>query len=343
MVRFGNPIALYFLLLIPVGIMFFYFVFRWKKKSLAKFGNLELVQKLTTGLSRSRQYLKATFILLSLFFFVIALARPQIGTRLEEVQREGVDVIIAVDVSLSMNAKDVPPTRLEKAKHEVASFLKELRGDRVGIVAFAGDAFLHCPLTLDYGAAKLFLDALEPGTIPYPGTAIDRAIEVAMRAFESTERKYKVLVLITDGENFGGDLKPWFEQAEREGVVIFTVGIGSPEGVPIPVYDDYGRQSGFKQDNSGEVVLTKLDEVSLEKIALQTGGKYYRASGAEQELQKIYEDISKMEKKELGAVRFTQYEDRYQFFLVLAIFFLVLEIVFPERRKVDESWKGRFA
>ena len=342
MIRFANPVALYSLILIPAGIVFFYLVFRWKKNALAKFGNLELVQKLTAGLSRKRQYLKVAFLLVSLLFLIIALARPQIGTRLEEVQREGVDVVVAVDVSLSMNAKDVPPTRLEKAKHEVGELLKQLRGDRVGIVAFAGDAFMHCPLTLDYGAAKLFLDALEPGVIPDPGTAIDRAMEVSMRAFESAERKYKVLILITDGENHGGKIEPLIEQAEREGVVVYTVGIGSPEGVPIPVFDEYGRQTGFKQDRSGEVVMTKLDEVSLEKIALQTGGKYYRATGAEQELEKIYEEISGMEKKELGAVRFTQYEDRYQFFLAISILFLILEIVFPERKKMEESWKGRF-
>lgn len=342
MIKFGNPAALYFLWLVPAGIVFFYFVFRWKKRSLENFGNLELIHKLTAGLSRQRQIAKAAMLLLALLFLLLALARPQIGTRLEEVQREGVDIVVAVDVSLSMQAKDVPPNRLEKAKHEVVSLIKRLRGDRIGIVAFAGDAFLHCPLTLDYGAARLFLDALEPGIIPDPGTAIDRALEVALRSFESTERKYKVLVLITDGENHGGDLAPWIEQAEREGVVIFTVGIGSPEGVPIPIFDEYGRQTGFKQD-AGEVVMTRLDEVTLEKIALQTGGKYYRASGAEQELEKIYDEISTMEKKELGSLRFTQYEDRYQYLLVIAIVLLLIESVFPEKRKVVEAWKGRFA
>lgn len=343
MIRFANSQALYLLALVPVGMVFFWLVFRWKTQSLARFGNLELVQKLTSGVSRGRQIFKASLLLAALFFFIIALARPQIGTRLEEVKREGVDILVAIDVSLSMHAKDVPPNRLEKAKHEVGSLLRALRGDRIGIIAFAGDAFLHCPLTLDYGAAKLFLDSLEPGIIPDPGTAIDRALEVALRSFESAERKYKVLVLITDGENHGGPLEPLVDRAEREGVVIFTVGIGSLEGVPIPLYDEYGRQKGFKQDRSGEVVMTKLDEVSLEKMALQTGGKYYRATGAEQELQKIYDDISKMEKKELGSVRFTQFEDRYQFFLFVAVVLLVLEIAIPERKRTEEAWKGRFA
>ncbi len=287
--------------------------------------------------------LKAALLILCLFFITVALARPQIGTKIEEVKREGVDILVAVDVSLSMNAQDIQPSRLEKAKHEVASLLKRLRGDRIGIIAFAGDAFLQCPLTLDYGAARMFMDALEPGIIPDPGTAIDRALELALRSFENRERKYKVLILITDGEHHGGDLKPLIDQAEREGVVIYTVGIGSPEGVPIPIYDEYGRQIGFKKDRSGKVVTSKLDELTLEKIALQTGGKYYRASGSEQELDKIYDEISKMEKKELGSVKYTQFEERFQYFLFLAMLCLVIEMLIPERRRVREEWRGRFA
>ncbi len=343
MIRFGNPQALYLLLLIPAAVVFYVLVFRWKLRALQRFGNLELMRKLMVGLSRGRQILKATLIVLSLLLIILALARPQIGTRIEEVKREGVDILVAVDVSLSMNAKDVAPSRLEKAKHEVASLLKKLRGDRIGIIAFAGDAFLHCPFTLDYGAARLFMDALEPGIIPDPGTAIDRAIALALKSFESAERKYKVLILITDGENHGGDLKPLIDQAEREGVVIYTVGIGSPEGVPIPVYDESGRQVGFKKDRSGKVVMTRLDELTLEKIALQTGGKYYRATSGEEELDKIYGEIAKMEKKELGSLRYTQFEDRYQYFLAMAVLLLILEILIPERKKVQQEWKGRFA
>lgn len=343
MIRFGNPVALYALLLIPAALLFFFFVFRWKRQALARFGNAGLVQKLMVGVSTGRQVVKALLLTLALLFFILAVARPQIGTRLEEVKREGVDILVAVDVSLSMHARDVPPNRLEKAKHEVRSLLRELRGDRIGIVAFAGDAFLHCPLTLDYGAAKLYLDALEPGLIPEPGTAIDRAMEVAMRAFESAEKKYKVLVLITDGENHGSAVDPYIEQAEREGVVIFTVGIGSPDGVPIPLYDNFDRQTGFKKDRSGDVVVTRLDEVTLEKIALQTGGKYYRATTGEQELKRIYEEIAQMEKKELGSVRFTQYEDRFQYFLAAGLLLLIVEILLPERKKTVREWRGRFA
>lgn len=343
MIKFGNPIALYFLILIPAGIVFFVLVFKWKTRALSRFGNLELVRKLSSNVSRGRQITKVALYLLALLFLIVALARPQIGTRLEEVKREGIDLLIAVDVSLSMLAQDVPPSRLEKAKHEIGSLLKKLRGDRVGIIAFAGDAFLQCPLTLDYGAARLFLDALEPGIIPDPGTSIDRALEVAFESFSSAERKYKVLVLITDGENHGKELDPLIDEADRQGIVVYTVGIGSPEGVPIPVYDERGIQTGFKKDRSGKVVTTRLDELTLEKIAMKTGGKYYRATGAEQELDRIYDDIAKMEKKELGSVRFTQYEDRFQYFLAVAVLLLIFEMAIPERRKVQQEWKGRFA
>ncbi len=343
MVRFANPDALYLLLLIPAGIVFYFFSFRWKRRALQAFGNVALLQKLMAGVSRGRQRLKATLLLMALFFFIIALARPQIGTRLEEVQREGVDILVAVDVSLSMNARDIQPSRLEKARHEINSLISRLRGDRVGIIAFAGDAFLHCPLTLDYGAARLFLNALETGIIPVPGTAIDRAIEVALKAFESSQHNSKVLILITDGENHTGDIEPVLEKAREQGVTIYTVGIGSPEGSPIPIFDASGRRTGFKKDERGEVVMTRLDEVTLERIAVQTGGSYFRASGSEQELEKIYEKISQMEKQEFGSVRFTQYEERYQIFLLIGLVLLLIEQIVPERKRVQQEWKGRFA
>ncbi|MDZ7292436.1 MAG: VWA domain-containing protein [candidate division KSB1 bacterium] len=343
MIRFANNFALYFLLLVPLLIIFFYFVFRWKRQAMQRFGNLLLMQQLTPSLSRKRQVWKIVLLLAALLFAVLALARPQVGTKLEEVKREGVDVMIAIDVSESMNAQDMKPSRIAKARHEVASFIDKLEGDRVGIIAFAGEAFVQCPLTLDYGAAKIFLDVLEPGLIPTPGTAIGQAIQLAIESFETTERKYKVLVLITDGETHDEDALKMAEAAEREGIVIYTVGIGSPQGVPIPVIDERGIQIGFKKDRRGEVVVTKLDELTLEKIALQTGGKYYRASSGEAELNRIYEAISGMEKKELASLKFSQYEERFQYMLAIALFLLVLETLLSERRKVKTRlWRGRF-
>jgi Ca-activated chloride channel family protein len=343
MIRFANNFALYLLVIIPVMIVFFYFVFRWKKNAMQRFGSLLLLQQLTPSLSRTRQVWKIALLLGAMLFAILALARPQIGTKLEEVKREGVDIMIAIDVSESMNAQDIRPSRIAKARHEVASLIEKLEGDRIGIIAFAGEAFVQCPLTLDYGAAKIFLDVLEPGLIPTPGTNLIQAIQLAMQSFESAERKHKVMVLITDGEDTQGeDVMKMAEAAETEGVVIYTVGIGSPQGVPIPVLDERGIQVGFKKNRQGEVVVTKLDELALEKIALQTGGKYYRASSGEAELDRIYEAIAAMDKKELASLKFSQYEERFQYVLGVALLLLVIEMLLSERRIVKAEWRGRF-
>jgi len=342
MLRFANSYFLHFLWIIPLLILFYVYVFKAKTRALKRFGNLELLKKLSENTSRARQISKIALILIAIVFMIYAGARPQIGTKLEEVKREGVDIIVAMDVSTSMLAKDIPPNRLAKAKHEVENFIDLLKGDRIGLIAFAGVAFVQCPLTLDYGAAKMFLDILDPDLIPTPGTAIGQAIQKAMDAFEQKERKHKVLILITDGEDHEGNALKIAEEADRQGIVIYCVGIGSPKGEPIPLTEGGGKNIGFKKDREGNVVITKLDEVTLEKIALQTGGKYYRATSGEDELHKIYDEISKMEKKELGSMQFSQFEDRYQYLLIFAIVLLVLEVVIPERKKVRKEWRGRF-
>jgi len=342
MIRFGNENLLFLLALVPLLMVFFYLVFRWKRRAMRRFGNLFLLEQLTPSFSKRRRVWKIVLLLVAISFIILALARPQVGTALEEVKRKGVDVFVAIDVSESMNAEDVPPNRLAKARHEVASLVDRLEGDRIGLIAFAGEAFVQCPLTLDYGAAKIFLDVLKPGLIPTPGTAIGKAMQLAIESFETTERKHKVLILITDGENHEDDVMPIAEAAEREGVVIYTVGIGSQKGVPIPIGDERGGRSGFKKDRNGDVVVTKLDELTLEKIALQTGGKYYRASSGEAELDRIYDEISGMEKKELASLKFSQFEERYQYVLAIAFLLLVLELLLSERREVKTEWRGRF-
>jgi Ca-activated chloride channel family protein len=292
--------------------------------------------------SRKRQAWKAALQTLAVLGLVLALARPQFGTKLRTVKREGLDVVIALDVSLSMLAEDIKPNRLEKAKHEIGTFIDQLQGDRIGLVAFAGRAFVQCPLTLDYGAAKMILDSMTPDLIPVPGTAVAEAIRKAAEAFVGQERKHKVLILITDGEDHGGDPLEAAKAASREGVVVYTVGIGSVQGVPIPVVDERGDPSGFKKDRSGSVVTTKLDEITLEKIALETGGKYHRGTPGESELDKIHEDLSQMEKKNLASKEFAQYEERFQGVLLVTFVLLALESALPERRRMKKTWKGRF-
>ncbi|MBN1560577.1 VWA domain-containing protein [candidate division KSB1 bacterium] len=338
MLRFANSYLLYLLCVLPALIVFYVLAFRSKRRAMERFGSLELMKKLSRNTSPRRQAAKIALILMAIFVIIFAVGRPQIGTKIEEVKREGVDVLVAIDVSKSMLARDVPPSRLDKAKHEVESFIARLRGDRIGLIAFSGVAFVQCPLTLDYGAAKIFLDIMTPDLIPVPGTALGLAIQKAIETFDQQERKHKVLVLITDGEDHGDEVMKFAEEAERQGIVIYTVGVGSPQGEPIPET----TTSGFKKDRQGEVVISKLDEFTLEKIALQTGGKYFRASGGEEELDKIYDEISRMEKKELGSFQFSQFEDRFQYLLIVALVLLVVEFVFPDRIKVKREWRGRF-
>lgn len=332
--KFSNPQylnGLWGLLLIGA---FFIYVFRSRETLLKKFGHLEILQKMMPGFKNSRRIWKAILVMLAYTSLVVAIAGPQIGTRLEEVKREGLDIIVALDVSLSMMAEDIAPNRLEKAKYEINKLIDILQGDRIGLVAFAGMAHVQSPLTLDYSAARLFLRLMDTELIPQPGTAIGEAIRTATKAFNQKERKHKVLILITDGEDHDSDPLKAAEEAAEQGIIIYTIGLGSPQGVPIPVYDKYGNPAGFKKDRSGNVVTTKLDATTLQQIAYATNGKYYISTSGEAELDEIYNEVSQMEKKELTSRQFSQYENRYQIFLALAIFFLLFETFLPVRTKV---------
>ncbi|MCB0281475.1 MAG: VWA domain-containing protein [Calditrichae bacterium] len=332
--KFAHPDYLHGLWGVILIGAFFIYVFRSREKLLKRFGHLEILQKMMPGYKNSRRVWKAIFIMLAYMSLVVAIAGPQIGTRLEEVKREGLDIIVALDVSLSMRAEDIAPNRLEKAKYEINKLIDILQGDRIGLVAFAGIAHVQSPLTLDYSAARLFLRLMDTDLIPQPGTAIGEAIRTATKAFNQKERKHKVLILITDGEDHDSDPIKAAEQAAEEGIIIYTIGLGSPQGVPIPVYDKYNNPAGFKKDRSGNVVTTKLDATTLQQIAYATNGKYYISSSGEAELDEIYNEVSQLEKKELTSRQFSQYENRYQIFLALAIIFLLLETFMPVRTRI---------
>jgi len=336
--RFYQPIYFWGLLLIPVIALFVWWAIDRKKKVLTAFGDMPLIMKATSGISFARQAGKTSIIIAAVAFLFIAAAQPQIGTHMEVVKREGVDVIIAVDVSASMQALDVKPgpiSRLDKAKQQIRSLitLDRLKGDRVGLVVFAGEAFVQCPLTVDYAAVRIFLDNINPDLVPTPGTAIGEAINVAKNAFNRQERKHKVLILLTDGEDQGSNPIDAAEKARREGVKIYALGIGDPKGEPIPIFNRAGERVGFKKDDSGNVVVSKLDENVLQKVALVTGGKCYRATPSEMELDKIFDDINGMEKKELEGKLALQYDDRFQWPLAVAMILIVAEFFIPERPK----------
>jgi Ca-activated chloride channel family protein len=336
--RFYEPFYLLGILLIPVLGFFYWWAISRKKKVLARFGDIPLIMRASSGISFSRQIGKALMLLSAVLFLSLALAKPQLGTHMEMMKREGIDIMIAIDVSHSMEAMDVRPgpiSRLTKAKQEIRSLIdpQRLKGDRVGLVAFAGEAFVQCPLTLDYSAARMFLDVIDADIIPSPGTAIGDAIRKATGAFVRQERKHKVIILLTDGEDQDTDPLGAAEEARKEGVRIYAVGIGDPKGEPIPILNQRGERVGFKKDDDGNVVVSKMDEMSLQKIALATGGKYYGATPSEMELDKIYSDISGMEKKELEGKLLLQYDDRFQWPLALAMLFVVWEVFVPERTR----------
>jgi Ca-activated chloride channel family protein len=334
-VRFADQPYLWLLVLIP-GLTALYVVASiLRRRALERFGETGMLAKLTASVSLPMRRLKAVFVVAGCGFLALALARPQYGSKLEMVQRMGVDVIIAIDASASMLAEDVPPNRLEFAKHEMSGLIRRLRGDRVGIIAFAGDAFVQCPLTLDYGAAEMFIDEIDVGTVPRPGTDLGRAIEVAAGAFGAGSRKSKVLVLLTDGEDLEAGAVEAAERAARAGVRIHTVGIGSGEGVPIPVREESGQLREYKKDRAGEMVMSRLDEPTLRRVARAALGSYYRATFDASELDALYREMAAMEQAEQGALEYTSFEDRFQWVLAVALVLLAAEVVLSDRRRVS--------
>jgi len=313
--------------------VFFIYVSARKRRDLKIFGDKATLERLSLSKSITKERWKKALLVTAAGFLIISLARPQIGTRLTMTRRQGVDVMIAVDTSASMLAQDIKPNRLEKAKLEISSLIDKLKGDRAGILTFSGDSFVQCPLTLDYNAAKMFLGIIEAGMMPKPGTAIGDAIRTATESFIKKERRHKVLILLTDGEDHETNPVRAAQEARKEGVIIYTIGIGTKSGEPIPVVDESGKVAGHKKDKNGNVVLSRLDDTTLQKIALVTDGKYYNATPSEFELDKIYDEISKMQKKELSNRLFAQYEDRFQYFLAIALILLCVEFAIGDRRK----------
>ncbi len=338
---FARPQYLNFLWVLPLIAVFFFWSLRRRRRRLEAFVSPVLVPRLTLEFSHVKAVWRSVLLTGFFGFSILALARPQWGMKIETVQRQGVDLIVALDTSFSMNAEDVPPNRLAKAKSEIRDLIDRLKGDRVGLLVFAGSAVVQCPLTLDYGAAELFLDIADTGIVPDPGTSLAAAIQTATSAFIAKEKKYKVLVIFTDGEDLEGQVRPACDRAREAGVIIYTVGIGSPEGKPIPVRNEKGDVVEYRKDPEGQIVVSRLDERALAEIATQTGGRYFRASTSENELDQIYDDMTHMEKKLLETRLYQNYEDRFQYPLALAVGCLAIEAWIAERRRPGGSWLGR--
>jgi Ca-activated chloride channel family protein len=339
--HFANGEYLQLLWLVLALALFCVWSLRRRRQKLERFVSPALSEQLTEEFSRGKAGFQVVLLVCFFLFGILALARPQWGVKLEEVRRQGVDIILALDTSYSMNAEDVAPTRLEKAKQAIRTLVSKLRGDRIGLVSFAGTALVQCPLTLDYGAVNLFLNISNTELIPEPGTSIASAIETATGAFIARETKYKVLIILTDGEDLEGDVDPAVEKARDGGVIIYTVGVGTPEGRPIPERDADGNIVGYRKDSEDKVVISRLDERSLARIADETGGRYFRATTSESELDELYDEVAGMEKKELESRLYQNFEDQYQYPLGLAVFFLALNLWLSERRPAGGGWLGR--
>ena len=341
MFKIGYPVCLWLFLLLPLLMLFFRRARKQKEEALSQFAAPRFWQHLIIGVNQKRLLLQNRALLVGLFFVTCALAAPQYGFQWETMQRKGIDIIIALDTSKSMLCEDIKPYRLQRVKDELKVMIDKIQGDRVGLVLFAGTSFVHCPLSLDYSACRLFLDEVSVDSIPKGGTDIGGAIKKAVDAFESKEKKHNALVLITDGEDHEQNIEEALKQAQEKGVKIFVIGIGSTEGAPIPFLNPDGSKS-FVKDKSGNAVLSKLNKTVLQDIALKTKGAYISAVPTDFGLQKIYDqEISKIEEKSLESTKRKRYEHRYQWFLIIGIIFLVLDILLgcntASKRKIQPS------
>lgn len=322
---------LHFLWLLPLAGLILVVCGRRKKAALERFADPELLVRLTGRDRKGRRFLKAALLLSAMGFMLIGLAGPRWGSHYQEVSQKGVDIVVVVDVSSSMLVEDIKPNRLERAKREVSDFLKVVEGDRVGLVVFSGASFIQCPLTLDYRALKMFLDSIPPDLVPVPGTDLGSAIDTAISAFDFKTDTDKVILLITDGEdNEKGGLQSARNAAGR-GVKIFVFGMGEGSGGPVP---DHADKGGFRKDKEGKLILSRLDEEGLRKIAAATGGDYVRSVAGDLDLDLLYfQGIrSKTEVATLKSGKIKVHEERFSFFLMAAFLCLFLEGMIAERK-----------
>ena len=330
MFRFGNIEYLWGLALIPLFTAFFIWSRIARRRALKQFGQPEILQHLMPFSSTGRPVLKFVILMLAIAFFIVGMARPQFGSKLKTVKREGVELMIALDVSNSMMAEDIQPNRLERAKRAISRLIDRLQDDKIGLIVFAGDAYTQLPITSDYNSAKLFLNSVNTQIVPKQGTAIGAAIDLARKSFTPNGEANKAVIIITDGENHEDDAVSSAQAAVDEGIVVHTIGMGLPSGSPIPVLRN--GQTDYLKDRDGNVVVTKLNEQMLEQIAAAGKGIYVRANNAQIGLSTLFDEINKMEKQEMETRTYSEYDDQFQYFFAVGLFLLLLEFVILERK-----------
>ena len=335
MIIFAAPHYLLLLLLIP---FFFLGMGLWlwgRRRRLRRFGDEDLVNELMPSWSRGKLWVRTVLLSLAFFFFVIGLSRPQIGAKLKEHKIKGAEIMIVLDVSNSMLAQDYSPDRLERAKLAISRITDKLKDDRIGLIVFAGTSFVQLPITSDYVSAKMFLNSISTESIPIQGTAIGDAISTAVRGFSAQSEHSRAIIVITDGENHEDDAVAAAKQAAEAGIKVYTIGVGSADGQPIPMNGE------LLKDKDGNIVVTRLDEETLRKVASAGGGAYVHAGNDEFGLTPIISDIRKMEDEEYNSVVFEEYNEQFMYFLGIALVFFVLEMLVGDRRARRHLFEGK--
>ncbi|HET8838211.1 MAG TPA: VWA domain-containing protein [Flavobacteriaceae bacterium] len=331
MLIFEEKIYFWLLLAIPVVLLLFFWMLWWRKRTQRKFADADLLKKLSPDKSVFKSSLKIFLFLLALACFILALVNPKIGTELETVKRKGVDIVFAIDVSRSMLAEDIAPNRLEKAKRLVTEIINNLKGDRVGIIGYAGSAFPQVPITTDYGTAKMFLQSMNTNMVSSQGTAIKEAVELAMTYYNDESRTNRLLFILSDGEDHEGGIDEIIEKASENGIRIYTIGLGTTKGGPIPI-KNRGTTVRYLKNNEGETVITKLEPQTLREIASDTKGKYLYGAVTSEVTKQVEEILQNVEKTEFESKQYAGYKSQFQWFLGFGILFLFLELFLLERR-----------
>ena len=328
--RFAHPEYFWGLLIIPVLTFLFIWSRIMRRQAIKRFGNEETLKTLMPSVSGPRPVIKFIILQLAIISVLIGITRPQFGSKLKKTKREGIELFIALDVSNSMLAEDIKPNRIERASRAITRLTDRLKNDKIGLIVFAGDAYIQLPLTTDYNSAKLFLSTVTPEIIPRQGTAIGSAIDLALKSFTPDTKASKAIIIITDGENHEDDPVTAAKSATENGVVVHTIGMGLPQGVPIPVMVD--GQSEYRKDREGKVIITKLNEQMLQDISAAGKGTYVRANNAQVGLDEILDEINKMQKTEMESKIFSEYEDQFQYFFALGLIFILLDLLILERK-----------
>lgn len=337
MMRIEHEYMLWCLALLPLLLLLFWWHARWRKQALQKLGESALQERLMPNYSSSRRFWKNILLLCAVFFLIVGLMNPQIGSKEVEIKREGIELAIALDVSNSMLAEDLSPNRLERSKRALLQLIDQLKGDRVSVIVFGGQAYVQLPMTTDYAAAKLFISSISTGMIPTQGTAIGAAIDLCQESFNPNSKAKKAIIVITDGENHEDNAIASAESAYESGIMVHTIGVGSEQGAPLPIVRQ-GRIVGYRNGPDGQPVTSKINENMLQEIAAAGHGLYVRATNANAGLDFILEELSKLDKTEFNSKMFADYEDQFQYFLGMAICLLLMEFLIPDRVNRQSKW-----